>query len=96
MAPIPRPVGDADPVVLPSHARTIVPIIRAYDSFIVRLYCLLRFRILRGRFLEEINQFLPAEGNVFEVGCGFGLFGLYFGRVSPHLVIRGVGLRTPA
>ena len=47
VAPMPRPVGDADPVVLPSHARTIVPIIRAYDSFIVRLYCLLRFRILR-------------------------------------------------
>ena len=90
VAPMPRPVGDADPVVLPSHARTIVPIIRAYDSLIVRLYCLLRFRILRGRFLEEINQFLPAEGNLFEVGCGFGLFGLYFARVSPHLVIRGI------
>ena len=89
-APMPRPVGDVDPVVLPSHTRTIAPIIRAYDSFIVRLYCLLRFRIIRGRFLEEISQFLPAEGNVFEVGCGFGLFGLYFARVSPRLVIRGV------
>jgi SAM-dependent methyltransferase len=89
-APMPRPVGDVDPVVLTSHTRTIAPIIRAYDSYIVRLYCLLRFRILRGRFLEEISQFLPAEGNVFEVGCGFGLFGLYFARVSPRLVIRGV------
>jgi len=79
-----------DPVVHPSHARTIAPIIRAYDSFIVRLYCLVRFRILRGRFLEEISQFLPAEGKVFEIGCGFGLFGLYFARVSPRLVIRGV------
>src|SRR5439155_25196792 len=50
-APMPRPVGDVDPVVLTSHTRTIAPIIRAYDSYIVRLYCLLRFRILRGRFL---------------------------------------------
>jgi SAM-dependent methyltransferase len=88
--PMPRAVGDVDPVVLPSHTRTIAPIIRAYDSLIVRLYCLLRFRIIRGRFLEEISQFLPTEGNVFEVGCGFGLFGLYFARVSPRLVIRGV------
>jgi SAM-dependent methyltransferase len=88
--PMPRAVGDVDPVVLPSRMRTIAPIIRAYDSLIVRLYCLLRFRIIRGRFLEEISQFLPAEGNVFEVGCGFGLFGLYFARASPGLVIRGV------
>ena len=70
--PTPRAVGDVDPVALPSHTRTIAPIIRAYDSLIIRLYCLLRFRIIRGRFLEEISQFLPTEGNVFEVGCGFG------------------------
>jgi len=90
VAPTSRPAGDVGPADPPSHARTISPIIRAYDSLIVRLYCLLRFRIIRGRFLEEIRQFLPAEGDVFEVGSGFGLFGLYFARMSPHLVIRGV------
>jgi SAM-dependent methyltransferase len=90
VVPTPRAVGDVDSVVRESRTRTIAPIIRAYDSLIVRFYCLLRFRIIRGRFLEEIRQFLPAEGNVFEIGCGFGLFGLYFARVSPRLVIRGV------
>jgi SAM-dependent methyltransferase len=72
------------------HARAVTPIIRAYDSLVVRAYCVLRFRIIRGRFLEEIRQFLPREGTVFEVGCGFGLFGLYFARVCPALRVLGV------
>jgi SAM-dependent methyltransferase len=72
------------------HARAVAPIIRAYDSLVVRAYCVLRFRIIRGRFLEEIRQFLPREGTVFEVGCGFGLFGLYFARVCPALRVLGV------
>lgn len=80
-APAPQP---------PAHARMVVAIIRAYDSLVVRLYCLVRFRIIRGRFLEEIGQFLPREGRIFEVGCGFGLFGLYFARAAPTRVIHGV------
>jgi SAM-dependent methyltransferase len=72
------------------HAPPVAPIIRAYDSLLVRSYCVLRFRIIRGRFLEEIRQFLPRDGTVFEVGCGFGLFGLYFARACPGLRIRGI------
>lgn len=69
-------------------------IVSAYDSFITRAYCLLRFRIIRGRFLEEIAQFLPTQGSAMEIGCGFGLFGLYFARKYPGLHIRGVDLDT--
>jgi 2-polyprenyl-3-methyl-5-hydroxy-6-metoxy-1,4-benzoquinol methylase len=85
-------VADAAPVrsTPRQHARAVAPIIRAYDSLIVRAYCVLRFRIIRGRFLEEIRQFLPREGTVFEVGCGFGLFGLYFARACPGLRVRGI------
>jgi predicted O-methyltransferase YrrM len=66
-----------------------MPIVRAYDSTFVRAYCVARFRIIRGRFLEEISQFLPRTGNVLEIGCGFGLFGLYFARALPELTLHG-------
>lgn len=67
-------------------------IIGSYDSLVTRAYCLIRFRIIRGRFLEEIAQFLPSRGSVMEIGCGFGLFGLYFARAHPDLRIHGVDL----
>lgn len=56
------------------------------------MYCLLRFRIIKRRFLEEIGQYLPQRGNAIEVGCGFGLFSLYFGSAHPDLHITGVDL----
>lgn len=74
----------------PSPRRSITRIIAAYDSTIVRAYCLIRFRIIRGRFLEEVGQFLPRRGHVLEFGCGFGLFALYFGSAFPDLTIHGV------
>lgn len=81
----PRPnralVGPAD-----HGLRTLIG---AYPSMVVRAYCAVRFRIIRGRFLEEIGQFLPAGAKVLEVGCGFGLFSLYFGRSRPDLQIHG-------
>lgn len=52
----------------------------------------MRFRIIRGRFLEAIAQFLPANGVAMEIGCGFGLFGLYFSSLRPGLTIRAVDL----
>jgi predicted O-methyltransferase YrrM len=73
----------------PAARAAVMPIVRAYDSTLVRAYCVVRFRIIRGRFLEEIAQFLPREGNVLEIGCGFGLFGLYFARALPDLTLHG-------
>jgi 2-polyprenyl-3-methyl-5-hydroxy-6-metoxy-1,4-benzoquinol methylase len=65
-------------------------VVRAYDQRSVRLYCQLRFQIIRGRFLEEIGQYLPTEGTVVDIGCGFGLFGLYFALSRPGLRIVGI------
>src|SRR5262245_65621117 len=65
-------------------------IIRAYDDPIVRAYCWGRFWILRQRFLDEIGQYLPARGRVLDVGCGFGLFSLYFALVRPGLALEGL------
>ena len=65
-------------------------VIGAYDDWIVRGYCWGRFGILRQRFLDEIGQYLPARGRVLDVGCGFGLFSLYYASVCPGLEIAGL------
>ena len=67
-------------------------IIRAYDDPIVRAYCWGRFWILRQRFLDEIGQYLPAQGRVLDLGCGFGLFSLYYAATRPGLQIEGFDL----
>jgi SAM-dependent methyltransferase len=68
----------------------VLDVIRAYDDRVVRAYCWGRFWILRQRFLDEIGQYLPARGEVLDLGCGFGLFSLYYARVRPELRLRGL------
>jgi 2-polyprenyl-3-methyl-5-hydroxy-6-metoxy-1,4-benzoquinol methylase len=70
----------------------ITRIILSYDSMLVRAYCLARFRIIRQRFLEEIRQFLPLEGRVLELGCGFGLFGNFVAATCPGIELEGYDL----
>jgi SAM-dependent methyltransferase len=65
-------------------------VIGAYDDWIVRAYCWGRFGILRQRFLDEIGQYLPERGRVLDVGCGFGLFSLYYASVRPGLTLEGL------
>ena len=75
--------------------RDASPIRRIVDSYsdrIVRLYSRIRFAILRQPFLEEIDQNLPREGRILDLGCGFGLFSLYFALREPKREITGVDL----
>ncbi len=65
-------------------------IIRAYDDPLVRSYCWVRFGILRQRFLDEIGQYLPDDGPVLDLGCGFGLFSLYYAATAPRRLVRGL------
>lgn len=67
-------------------------IIAAYDRPIIRAYSWVRFKILRQRFLSEIGQYLPPSGRILDLGCGFGLFSLYFAKRHPHLHITGIDL----
>jgi ubiquinone/menaquinone biosynthesis C-methylase UbiE len=69
-------------------------VIRAYDDPVVRAYCWIRFGILRQRFLDEIGQYLPASGPVLDIGCGFGLFSLYYAMVAPARFVRGVDVNA--
>ena len=69
-------------------------IIRAYDDPVVRAYCWARFWILRQRFLDEIGQYLPEQGEVLDIGCGFGLFSLYYAAVAPGRMLRGLDVNA--
>jgi len=72
------------------HSASVKRIIRAYDDPVVRAYCWVRFGILRQRFLDEIGQYLPEEGPVLDIGCGFGLFSLYYALTGPRRLLRGL------
>ena len=69
---------------------TIRSVVRSYDDPIVRAYCWARFAIMRQRFLDEIGQYLPPTGVVLDIGCGFGLFSLYYAASSPRRLLRGL------
>jgi SAM-dependent methyltransferase len=72
------------------RSETVRRIIRAYDDPLVRAYSWVRFGILRQRFLDEIGQYLPDEGPVLDIGCGFGLFSLYYAASAPRRLLRGL------
>jgi 2-polyprenyl-3-methyl-5-hydroxy-6-metoxy-1,4-benzoquinol methylase len=76
------------------RADIIRRVIRAYDDPIVRAYCWIRFWILRQRFLDEIGQYLPPSGPVLDIGCGFGLFSLYYAATGPARFVRGIDLNA--
>ena len=69
-------------------------IIRAYDDPIIRLYCWGRFGIVRQRFLDEIGQYLPPSGNVLDIGCGFGLFSLYYAAAERGRIMHGLDVNA--
>ena len=81
-------------VDLARHAEVLRRICASYDSWITRAYVWGRFRILRQRFLDEIGQYLPPQGRVLDIGCGFGLFSLYFAATRPRLHISGFDLNA--
>jgi ubiquinone/menaquinone biosynthesis C-methylase UbiE len=82
-----------EPNVIESKRRKkeiVKNIVNAYDGVLVRAYAKIRFIILNQRLLDEIGQYLPASGVSLDIGCGFGLFALYFASMHPQLQIRGM------
>ena len=83
---------DAGSDVLTTIGDPIEKVIGAFDSWIIRLYSRGRFTILRKIFLEEIGQYLPKQGRVLDLGCGFGFFSLYFAACEPGRQMFGVDI----
>src|SRR5688572_5542431 len=78
------------PPPLGPPTQAIRAIVASYENVVIRLYSWVRFRILRQVFLEEIGQYLPRSGRVLDLGCGFGLFSLFFASQEPARRITGV------
>jgi SAM-dependent methyltransferase len=74
------------------HQALVRRIVRAYPSFALRTYCRIRFLIVRRKFLDAIDQYLPTKGDVLDIGSGFGTVSLYFGSRRPLRLIRGFEL----
>lgn len=68
----------------------IAAIAASYRQPIIRAYSMLRFTILRQVFLDEIGQYLPDKGRILDIGCGFGLFTLYFASTQPGRTMYGI------
>jgi 2-polyprenyl-3-methyl-5-hydroxy-6-metoxy-1,4-benzoquinol methylase len=49
-----------------------------------------RFRIIPEEFLLCIDQHLPNSGRVLDLGCGFGLFTLWFAHRRPECQFVGI------
>ncbi|HEU5320514.1 MAG TPA: class I SAM-dependent methyltransferase, partial [Methylomirabilota bacterium] len=41
-----------------------------------------------------IGQYLPAAGPVLDIGCGFGLFSLYYAATGPRRLVRGLDINA--
>lgn len=70
----------------------IASVVESYEDTITRIYARLRFLILRQPFLDEIGQYLPSSGRVLDLGCGFGLFSLYYAMLAPDRELTGIDL----
>lgn len=58
-----------------------------------RLYGSVRFQIIPGQFLGTIEQHLPENGYVLDVGCGLGMFTLYLAMRRPRCQFIAVDLK---
>ncbi|MCI0477875.1 MAG: class I SAM-dependent methyltransferase [Anaerolineales bacterium] len=68
-------------------------IISAYSG-IISVYAFVRFKIIHLRFLEEIEQYLPDDGAILDLGCGFGLFSLYMAASKPNARVVGLDVNA--
>ena len=68
-------------------------IISAYSG-VIKFYAFVRFKIIHLRFLEEIEQYLPDDGEILDLGCGFGLFAMYMALSKPNTHVIGLDINA--
>ena len=74
------------------YSPLIKTITGSYDSWITRLYCTIRFRIINPRILDGMLNYTRPDGELLVLGCGFGLFDLVVGLRWPKKRIRGLDI----
>jgi 2-polyprenyl-3-methyl-5-hydroxy-6-metoxy-1,4-benzoquinol methylase len=77
-----------------SYRQLLRRIIAAYDSIVVRAYCIARFQIINLNMLHILSMCLRGKRKVLEVGCGFGLFGCYFAARDRRVQWNGLDLNS--
>ncbi len=96
--PFPNPnAASSDPDLMSEDAlraqrELLRRITSAYRSRVVRGYCKIRLMIIHQNFLNEIGQYLPRRGDILDIGCGFGLFSLYYAAGGPQRRLHGYDL----
>jgi SAM-dependent methyltransferase len=65
-------------------------IVRAYGKLSVRMANRLRLLSFPRSALDEIVRHLPDSGEVYDVGCGYGLFSIYLAMALPGIRMRGI------
>jgi 2-polyprenyl-3-methyl-5-hydroxy-6-metoxy-1,4-benzoquinol methylase len=88
------PIKEFPSATAVDKSQAVATIVRNQPDFVVRTYSRIRFVILRQHFLEEIGQYFPRQGRVLDLGCGFGLFALYYALTGPERHITGVELNA--
>lgn len=61
-------------------------IINSYPLFIPRIYAFIRSKILP---IKAINKFIPKNGRILDVGCGYGLTTTYFAKSQKNRIVIG-------
>jgi 2-polyprenyl-3-methyl-5-hydroxy-6-metoxy-1,4-benzoquinol methylase len=84
------PRGPAHTSAHPWESREAIARIAAVLPPLERAYARARFGIFRTKFLALLNLTLPEEGRLLDVGCGFGLFSLYFALTAEGRMVHGI------
>lgn len=86
--------GTSQHAIEPVTPELLCRIAAAIEHPLLRLYTRLRFQILPLGHFESINRFLPAEGLILDVACGWGLFAMTFAQTHPGARVLGCDLHA--
>lgn len=94
MPSFPAARSDQSSISRREHRELLRRIIGAYDSPVIRAYCTIRFLIININILDILGLGLRGRLRVLEIGCGFGLFGLYFASRNPGMQYHGFDINA--